>query len=400
MNNTKVLLAILIVSPLICYQIVSIQPTFDDWTYFTNPYYDFGEDIFSLLIPRASYWRPFDCLFGYLLSINDRLFPLLNHIAVYLGHLANTYLVWHLARQGGLSPSASNFSTVFFFLSPAVLGTVLGIDSLNQTYSHLWGMMAICTYLTEKSPKHLWLFFALIATLCKENGMVFFVVPQITALAFNKKSIRQTLNDTCYSIVLITIYFIVRNLLQTEVSEINEEYFENPIFRITKNIIKFFTTSFVISDYSFIVYQPLRNIPVAMLISLSLIPFYIYIFWRGYAFVRTKTFFLLLVAIITAASPHLVTLFTVMHAYAALGMISITLGFLYQTAIKHHQKFTNFIFGCFILGSVIVDWHHIQLSKQSAETGKQMALSVLKEIAPRDSVSVLYIDCGEEKYSS
>lgn len=400
MKQYTVLIVILALSPFILWQIIGLLPTFDDWSYFTNPYHDFGEGLSSLVIPRDSYWRPFDCIFGHVLSFDKSLFPALNHIMVFLGHLINTFLVWHIARRVGLASQAVNVSTIFFFLSPAVLGTVLGIDSLNQTYSHLWGMMAIAAYLSSRRGRHLWLLFALIATMCKENGMVFFVVPQLMALAFGKASPRRAALDTLYPVLIIIAYFTMRMLMQTDVAEINAEYLENPVFRIVKNITKFFAATFVVTDYSLLAYKPMRNYPMAVFIALWLVPFYIFILWQGRKAIKTRTFLVLLFTIVTAASSHLVTLFTSMHSYAALGIVSIALGYLYQMVAERRRKAAVVLFSLFVVGAVVVDWHHVELSRQSGETGRQMALSVLKRITPCDSISVLYIDLDEDKYSS
>ena len=43
MKQYTVLIVILALSPFILWQIIGLLPTFDDWSYFTNPYHDFGE---------------------------------------------------------------------------------------------------------------------------------------------------------------------------------------------------------------------------------------------------------------------------------------------------------------------------------------------------------------------
>ena len=71
---------ILLLSPFILYAITLLLPTFDDWTYYTTPY--FGTLTLNNLLPERSWWRPFDVIFGWVLGRDYRLFPLLNHIFV------------------------------------------------------------------------------------------------------------------------------------------------------------------------------------------------------------------------------------------------------------------------------------------------------------------------------
>ena len=47
--------AIIVILPLLLIAVCMLEPTFDDWTYFTTPYYDFDTNIIDRLIPRYSY---------------------------------------------------------------------------------------------------------------------------------------------------------------------------------------------------------------------------------------------------------------------------------------------------------------------------------------------------------
>ena len=79
---------IVLTAPLALLLLCQLQPTFDDWTYYTIPQME-PLTLHSLL-PDGNYWRPFDVLFGYLLGLNYRLFPFLNHLFILLGHILNT----------------------------------------------------------------------------------------------------------------------------------------------------------------------------------------------------------------------------------------------------------------------------------------------------------------------
>ena len=140
-----VLICILLASPFLLYAVTLLQPVHDDWSYFTTPYYDFGDDFTARLKPYFSYWRPFDSLFGYVLSLAPGLFPTLNHIAVYLAHLASTFIVYRLCQTFSFSAFARNVATIFFFISPAMLGTVLGIETTDKVV-HLHTARKTYTY--------------------------------------------------------------------------------------------------------------------------------------------------------------------------------------------------------------------------------------------------------------
>ena len=109
---------ILLLSPLIVYGLTLLLPTFDDWGYFTTPDYDYGNKFSDRLIPRYTYWRPWDGLIGYVLSLKPLWFPTFNHIIVYLAHLGATFTVWHIARQLCFKPFACNMAALYFFIPP------------------------------------------------------------------------------------------------------------------------------------------------------------------------------------------------------------------------------------------------------------------------------------------
>ena len=124
---------ILVASPLLLYALTLLQPVHDDWSYFTTPYYDFGDKFTTRLMPFFSYWRPFDGLFGYVLSLAPGLFPTLNHAAVYTAHLISTVIVYKLCGTFGFNTFARNVATVFFFISPAIFShSLLSYSSPND----------------------------------------------------------------------------------------------------------------------------------------------------------------------------------------------------------------------------------------------------------------------------
>ena len=233
MRNIKintVFTIILIISPFIVYWLTLLLPTFDDWGYFTTPDYDYGDNFLDRLIPRYTYWRPWDGIIGYILSLKPAWFPALNHIIVYLAHLGGTITIYLIAKELKFKSFACNMTALYFFISPAMLGTVLGIDSPNQAYSSFWGLLSVLLYLRLSKPYNiaLWLSCALIGTFAKENAIVYFVVPQIIAFGFKRITLSQALKDTIWAVLIVIIYFSARYLLTSDVVYINEEYFGFP----------------------------------------------------------------------------------------------------------------------------------------------------------------------------
>lgn len=187
------LAVILLLSPAILYAIVLLLPTFDDWTYYTAPSFD---GLFNYrLLPNSSYWRPFDAAFGWLLGLDHRMFPALNHIVVYAAHVGVTVLVYRLATAMGLCKTARNIGTVFFFTSPAMLGTVYGVDALNQACSHFFGLLGLWHYFNRgRKPRvALWLTCVFVATLWKENGIMFFFIAPLFAFGISGRLARRRL---------------------------------------------------------------------------------------------------------------------------------------------------------------------------------------------------------------
>ena len=97
---------ILLTAPLALLLLCQLQPTFDDWTYYTIPQ---PEPLtLQSLLPDGNYWRPFDVLFGHLLGLNYRLFPFLNHLFILLGHILNTWLVYRILQWFRVSTLSRN----------------------------------------------------------------------------------------------------------------------------------------------------------------------------------------------------------------------------------------------------------------------------------------------------
>lgn len=394
-------ITILALSPFIIYWLTLLLPTFDDWGYFTTPDYDYGEHFYERLIPRYTYWRPWDGIFGYFLSLKPALFPSLNHIAVYIAHLGGTYFVYKISQELKFNRFACNIAALYFFMSPAMLGTVLGIDSINQAYSSFWGLLATLIYLQGRKPANLalWLLCATIGTFAKENAIVYFAIPQIMAFAFGRITLRQGLKDSAWAAAVVVLYFASRVLLTTDVVYINDEYFENTIARKLKNVCVFLGMTWLPLDFVSLVYPPTRNLLVTAVTVLLSFPFMIALFANGIKSWTNIRFIALVACMLIAAAPHLVTLFTAMHPYAGLGMAALMAG--YMADRSNHVPLLKKLLPFFIMSCIFIDWHHWQKSYESGLIGKRMAKEIIDKTGKRvDRAYLIIIEDDTPKYSS
>ena len=83
-------------APIVLLAIVQILPTFDDWTTLSSPNYD--KEYLKYFLPFGTVWRPGDALLGFINAINYKGFPILNHILIYMAHLASTFIVYRITK--------------------------------------------------------------------------------------------------------------------------------------------------------------------------------------------------------------------------------------------------------------------------------------------------------------
>ena len=128
-----------------------IRPTMDDWGYLCSPHIDVMFP--KSLLPLATYWRPFDGLLGIINSEFHFLFPYLNHLLIGIAHTINAFLIYKISQQLEFPLRSQITATLFFMLCPGILGTVLDIDSVNQAYSLLFGLVTISYYLSDSCSR-------------------------------------------------------------------------------------------------------------------------------------------------------------------------------------------------------------------------------------------------------
>ncbi len=403
----KILKIFLILSPIWIVLICMLKPTFDDWTYFTTPWSIVWNDcnLIEAFMPYAGYWRPFDMLYGWLLSFYPPAYPIANHIMVAIGHIGNAIILYHFSTKMIKTEHGRNISVLFFVLSPGILGTVTGIDTLNQTWACLSGMLSIESYMFLSGRKRilLWLICVVVATMWKENGIAFAIIGPLLAWGWEKENTKQLIKAWIKAIVICIVYFAVRYALRNDNVEIKPDYFDFSLGRRLKNFGVFLGITFIPLDYVSLYFKPLRNWFVVAVTAMLATPLILHIFWQGRTLIKSRKFIALAISILAAASPHLLTLFTAMHSYAALPIAALSIGWMADKV--QSDKLLKLLTVTFAISCIFINLHHWIEAYKSGVMGDRMAQQGMDELnshtaTPVDSVFTISVYQGEPKYSS
>ncbi len=385
--------------PFVLWGVCGILPTFDDFTTLQSP--QFTSPWPNELLPNDSFWRPWDYLFGCLLGWNTALFPTLNHIVIILGHTINALLVFIICKKLHFSSIATNFATLYFFFSPASLGATLACDGLNQTYAQLWGLVALWFFLHEegKNRVFLWVLCTLIAALSKENGLAWAVTPPLVAYAFKLIEKKRVLQYLGIGLFVTVIYFILRLTLKIA-GDVNDEYLEVSWTNHLKDLVQLLAYNWIPMDYMSIVYTPERNWLLAGLTFIASLPFLLLLFIGNRFVLKDKPLLILIACFFIIASPHLLTLVSIMHNYAPLSITALIVGYL--ICQLNYNKWIIPCFTVFLCAAFFTDVHHTIGALKSGELGKKLASEAIRLTnKPIQHAYCISIDDEETpKYSS
>lgn len=280
-----------------------------------------------------------------------------------------------------------------------MLGAILGCDSMNQTYSSTWGLVALYIFLFAAGrKKYLWLLFALFATFSKENGLAWFIVPPLFAYGLKRIDCRQTGVKLGYGIVSVAVYFLLRMLVTTNNSAVSTALNdESSVYAFTiKNKIvdigSFVISTFTTIDPIAIVPVVTRNYVIAALSALASIPF-LWILFRGTtACAKGNCRFLAVTCLCIGISvaPHLATHFGPMHAYAGLGLTALLIGRIIQNR-KLPEKAVKITFGVFLVAALLVDAHHYCWMLKSSRLFIPMSQNTIKVLGGSHPQKMFFI---------
>ncbi len=388
---------ILLLQPLVFFLVIPLLPTFDDWTYLAKP--QVGDFDLSLLLPYKNYWRPFDGLLGYIAGRNLALFPTLNHVLILTAHLLNTLLLMGLARRIHLNRLATNIALLVFYFSPAMLGTVLDIDSMNQAYALLWGLLALYIATGHTAHRRIGMASALLlSVLCKENGLCFILIIPLFLHVFCQQSLRQTLRELLFLSAIGIAYLLLRFSLPQDQADMGGVYVEGGLLRRLRNLGMYLAFTWIPVDFVSLLHAPSRN-PLLVGLTLALgIPFWVLLGRHQRRCLASKQFWTLQLCAISAASIHLLTIFTVMHAYAGLAFTALAVGYL-----AHHTPSPRKLkaaLALWLLSVLITDAHHALKAYESGMLGHDMARQAIsKTKSPARNVRLIIVDDGYPRYS-
>ncbi len=399
-RHEKTALALLLLTaPLVAYALTLLRPTFDDWTYTTYPNTD--PDFWKYLLPYGNYWRPFDGLFGYVVALHRSLFPALNQLCILTGHIIATLLVWLVARQLRFHPAARLTAATLHYVSPAVLGTVLTNDTLNQTYAACWGLAALWVYLRRgRHSVPLWMALCAVATLCKENGIMWLFICPLTAWAFGQRTRHEALRHAAWGLLFCAVYGAVRLSLPNTYHKEDNEYLAASLGEKARNVVKYVLFSFTSMDFVSVLHRPSRHLPFLLLTLALSAPLFVLNLLGACRHRHSRQVWSLLLASLLAVLPHLLTLFSTIHSYAGLAPLALLAGWLVPAQGKG-KTLAATAFGLYVLSAVAVDARHWQKAHQSGLVGYRMALATMAQThRPTHRVCCICVDRDEPKYSS
>ena len=152
-------------------------------------------------------------------------------------------------------------------------------------------------------------------------------------------------------------------------------------------------------DYIYLLHNPSRNLLLAAVSFLLAVPFLYFVFIRKIKLFANKKMICTFICLIIAVAPHLGTVFSMMHIYAALAMITTIIA--YSISRFDHIKHVAIAFVLWIVTALLIDIHLIDSSIKSGLIGKQMAKEAIQKTGePVKHVYVIIIEDDYPKLSS
>ena len=404
--------------PLILWAVCRIGPTFDDYTTLQSP--NLTPDFAAGLLPNDSFWRPWDFLFGCLLGWQTGLFPWLNHLVIIAGHTVSTWLIARICRHLGIGPLATAAAMLLFFFSPAGLGATLACDGLNQTFAQMWGLVALLIYIkmcgdnrttqaddtssmqTDDRPVRrgilCYLIFVGIAALSKENGLAWAIVPPAIAWAFHRVTRATALRHVAAGLIFAAVYFVLRITLRHGGTE-GADYLATTLTGHLTDFLQMVLYNWLPMDYVVTADRSLLTVCLAAVTAVASLPLLALLFWPRKAVITQRPALVIVACWLVLASPHLLTLASIMHNYAPLAMTALLAAYLCDS-IRHYRLLLVCL-ALYIGAAVITDAHHAVWALRSGELSRQLAQqAIVKTGEPVDSVLCITIEDERPRYSS
>ena len=399
-KKNPLLLGIIVSIPFVLAAILQILPTFDDWTTLSSPNRD--ADFIQYFLPYGMTWRPGDALIGYINGISPKLFPTLSHILVFLTHLGSTLLVYKILKTLKFNDMAIGIATLFFYISPCVLGNILSCDATNQSFAHFFGMLAVYLYIRLRS-KRIYLVWSLciyLSAAFKDNGIAWAIIPPVIGYAFNRTDKKRWKNDFLFGLGIAVVYGIVRLTIPHHLFN-NASYADDVVSLASriKGIVTWIGYTWFSVDYICIMHKPSQNFILAAITFVLSFPF-MASQWLNHRVWKTPTLWLLLSAFVLVVSPNLLISMTIMNAYGSLGIAAIILAYLVQHTGMSTRKMIT-VFSAYMLSVAIVDGHHWYNAWQTSLPEKTISQEIIRKTGrPVKKAYCILIKDDYPKYSS
>lgn len=394
------ILSIIISIPFILWAILQILPTFDDWTTLSMPNYD--PNYLTYILPFGVTWRPFDAIMGYINAIDYHFYPSLNHVLILMAHIGSTCVIYKLSKVIGFNEIATNITTLFFYISPCTMGTILSCDALNQSYSHLWGILSVFLYIkTAGKQKYIaWTICTYLSVLSKDNGLAWAIVPPIIAYTFHFIDKKTFKKDFVLGLGIAISYAIIR--LTIPYTYVKNGSYEEDVVSLhsrIKGLVNWVSYTWFAADYIAFVPKPFRNLFLGFLTIVLSCTFMIKIWWNKNIW-HQKQIWLLIITLFIVASPHLLISMSIMNAYSSLGIASLIIGYLIKN-YKGGNTTIQKLFLCYIVAAIITDVHHWYKAWQTSLPGKTIAEDIVRKTGkPVNKVYCILIRDDMSKFSS
>ena len=304
-----------------------------------------------------------------------------------------SFAVFRLLTVLRFKPQSVNISTAYFFITPAAMATVTAVDSQNQLFALAVDIIAFLFYIKGNNKKYIvWPFLIFLATLFKENGLMWAIICPVLAYGFERIDKKTFIKDLLIGLGIILSYAIIITITPRDII-IHPEYVPS-VMKVVKNAVKFIFSTFITIDYIYLLHQPNRNLWLAAATFLLAAPFLYYIFFNRKLYLNKKIA-CTIVSMLIAVAPHVLTVFSMMHTYAGLALLAILIAYSIDTN-QHSLKFIVASFLLFVVSSTIINRHLVDSSIQSGLTGKQMAAEAIHKTGK--TVKNVYLIIIEDDY--
>jgi hypothetical protein len=222
----------------------------------------------------------------------------------------------------------------------------------------------------------LWPFFVILGALAKENGLAWAIIPPLISYAFRKAKNKIIVKHITIGLLIAIVYFVARITLRVSGS-INNEYISLTFLDHIKDFIQLLCYTWLPIDYMSLVFAPQRNWLLALLTVILAMPFLFWLIKIVLPLLKKRTVIVLILCFFILAAPHLLTLVSIMHNYAALSLAALLVAVIIQNINLKAYRMTIATFVLFLIAAIITDIHHFLGAREGGLLSKQLATEAI-----------------------